>query len=162
MNERETERRLRDWLDAQAPTVVPDNLRGAVAAIQATVPVGWPDRLAAALRPRRAAVPRLAWILLLTAGLLAALAVGVLVVGSQPVRKLPAVAPSFTCPPGSTPDAPGPVDRARPPSSGFMAFDRGFGKIVLVGSRGNPVETWTFDVCTPGLDTEIVWRAAES
>ncbi len=164
MNERETERRLRDWLDAQAPTVVPDNLRGAVAAIQATVPVGWSDRLAAALGPRRAAVPRLAWILLLMAGLLAALAVGVLVVGSQPVRKLPAVVPSFTCPPGSTPDAPGPADRARPPSSGFMAFDRAFGKIVLVGSRGGPVETWTFDVCTntwaamhPASEPELGW-----
>jgi hypothetical protein len=155
MNERETERRLRDWLDAQAATVVPDNLRGAVAAIPATVPVGWPDRLAATLSPRGAAVPRSAWVLLLLAALLTALVGGMLVVGSQPVRKLPAVVPpvgpAFECPPGSTPDMPGPADQARPPSSNVkIAFDRASGKIVLVGlpEGSGPVETWTFDVCT--------------
>jgi hypothetical protein len=158
MNERETERRLRNWLDARAPTVVPDDLRGAVAAIPATVPVGWPDRLVAALGPRRAAVPRSAWVLLLLAGLLAALVGGMLVVGSQPARKVPAViplptgvppvGPAFACPPGSTPDAPGPVDQARPPSSNIrMAFDRASGKIVLIEGNGS-VATWTFDVCT--------------
>jgi hypothetical protein len=125
------------------------------------VPVGWPDRLAAALGPRRTAVPRAAWVLLLLAALLTALIGGMLVVGSQPVRKVPAVVPiptgappvgpAFACPPGSTPDEPGPVDQARPPSSNVkIAFDRAYGRIVLVGlpEGGGPVETWTFDVCT--------------
>ena len=59
-----------------------------------------------------------AWVLLLLAALLAALVGGALLVGSQPQRKLPAVVPPvgqvFECPPGSTPDEPGPVDQARP------------------------------------------------
>jgi hypothetical protein len=154
MNERDTERRLRDWLDAQAPSVVPDGLRRAVVAVPTTVPVGWPDRLAAALGPRRAAVPRLAWLLLLAAGLLTALVGGMLVVGSQPVRKLPAVAPTFTCPPGSTPDKPGPVDQARPAGPADqhpaeMAFDRRAGRLVVLADGGiGEAETWTFDVCT--------------
>lgn len=71
MNEHETERRLRGWLDVQAPSAVPDELRRAVAAIPATVPVAWPDRLATALGWRPAAVPRAAWVLLLAALLLA-------------------------------------------------------------------------------------------
>lgn len=71
MNERETERRLRDWLDAQAPSAVPDELRRAVATIPATVPVGWPDRLAAALGWRPVGVPRPVWLLLVAALLLA-------------------------------------------------------------------------------------------
>jgi len=168
MNERETERRLRDWLDAQAPAVVPDDLRRAVAAVPVTVQLGWPDRLAAAFGPRRAAAPRLAWVLLLVAALLAAVIAAMLVGGSQPVRPLPAVeapalpvgtppprvsvslGPVTTCAPGSRPDEPGPVDQARPPSGGAMAFDRASGKIVLVGGSGggDPVATWTFDVCT--------------
>jgi len=175
MNERETERRFRDWLDAQAPIVAPDGLRRAVAAIPVTVPVRWPDRLAAALGPRRAAVPRLAWVLLLLAGLLAALVGGMLVVGSQVQRKLPAVVPPVvrpvvppvgpvpTCPPGSNPDEPGPVDQARPfgllgkaelERMAFdrrerMAFDRRAGRLVaLAGGLDGPVKTWTFDVCT--------------
>jgi Galactose oxidase, central domain len=166
MNERETEQRLRDWLDAQVPPAVPDGLRRAVAAVPATVTVGWPDRLAAALGPRRAAVPRLAWVLVLVAGLLATLVGGMLVVGSQQARRLPAVmlpvvpsnappiAPAFACPPGSTPDEPGPVDQARPSTAVVapMAFDRREGRIVLVasavtGAEFDP-ETWTFDVCT--------------
>ncbi len=164
MNERETERRLRDWLDAQAPSVVPDGLRRAVVAVPTTVPVGWPDRLAAALGPRRAAVPRRAWVLLLLAGLLAALVGGMLVVGSQFERKLPAVvppvapsiapsvAPAFVCPPGSTPDMPGPVGQARPVIGGgiaSMAFDRQAGRLVaLADGRIGEADTWTFDVCT--------------
>jgi hypothetical protein len=104
--------------------------------------------LAAALTWRGLAIPRVAWVLLLV-GLLLAMVAGMLVVGSQPAPRLPAVVPVFTCPPGSTPDRPGPVDQARPPSSHVtMAFDRASGKIVLVGSRSGPVETWTFDVCT--------------
>jgi hypothetical protein len=161
MNERETEGRLRDWLDAQAPSVVPDDLRRAVVAVPTTVPVGWPDRLAAALGPRRAAVPRLAWLLLLAAGLLTALVGGMLVVGSQPARRLPAVVPPvgqvLACPPGSTPDKPGPVDQARPAHEPWtlseMAFDRRAGRLVALdnifaGDEVTGVETWTFDVCT--------------
>jgi hypothetical protein len=153
MNERETERRLRDWLDAQAPTLVPDGLRRAVAAVPATVPVGWPDRLAAALGLQRAAVPRLVWVLLLLVGLLLALLTGMLVVGSQPERRFPAVVPPvgqlFECPPGSTPDKPGPVDQARPPEErSATAFDRRAGRVVAVTNSDKDVETWTFDVCT--------------
>jgi len=161
MNERETERRLRDWLDAQAPTAVPNNLRGAVAAIPATVPMGWPDRLAAAFGPRRAVVPRSAWVLLLLAGLLAAMVAATLFVGSQQERRLPAVVPPvgqvYECPPGSTPDEPGPVDQARPAHEPWtlseMAFDRRAGRLValddiLTGDEVTGVETWTFDVCT--------------
>ena len=57
---------------------------------------------------RPVAVPRTAWVLLLAA-LLTALVAGVLAVGSQPERKLPAVVPAFACPEGSAPDeaAPG-------------------------------------------------------
>ena len=110
--------------------------------------------VAAAHPPRRAgighwplvAVPRLAWILLMV-GLLAAVAAGMLAVGSQ-LRRVPAivppVVPAFVCPPGSTPDAPGPANQARPSSGGPMAFDRAAGRIVLLAG----VETWTFDVCT--------------
>jgi hypothetical protein len=92
------------------------------------------------------AVPRIAWILLLAA-LLTALLAGTLFVGSQLQRRVPAivppVVPAFICPPGSTPDAPGPANQARPPDAGPIAFDRAAGKIVMLASAG----TWTFDVC---------------
>lgn len=105
---------------------------------------------------RLCAIPRPAWVLLLLAALLAAMVGGTLLVGSQLQRKLPAVVPPvgqlFACPPGSTPDKPGPVDQARPPLSGAIAFDRRAGQLVLVGrtvpDEGRGVETWTFDVCT--------------
>jgi hypothetical protein len=155
MNELETERRLRDWLVTQAPTVVPDGLRRDVAAIPVAVPVGWPDRLAATLGWGRAAVPRAAWALLLLAGLLAALVGATLLVGSQQERRLPAVVSPvgqlYTCPPGSTPDKPGPVDQARPPAEKLersaMALDRRAGRLVAL-TNADGVETWTFDLCT--------------
>ncbi len=84
---------------------------------------------------------RLAWVLLLLAGLLIAMVGGMLIVGAQPV------VPAFSCPPGSHPDKPGPVDQARPPELSTMAFDRRAGQIVAVANNGAP-ETWTFDVCT--------------
>ena len=102
----------------------------------------------------RIAMPRLAWTLVLLAALLTALVAGVLMVGSQPVRRLPAVVPVgevFACPPGSTPDKPGPFNQARPFVSAPMAFDRRAGKLVAVASPDvgpGPVETWVFDVCT--------------
>ena len=101
------------------------------------------------------AVPRLAWILLLAA-LLTALLAGALSVGSQLQRRVPAIVPpvfpAFVCPPGSTPDAPGPANQARPPDEGPMAFDRAAGKIVMLASLEalaveSRAETWTFDVC---------------
>jgi hypothetical protein len=99
---------------------------------------------------RFAAVPRLAWLVLLAA-LLAALVGGALLVGSQQ-RRLPAVVPPvgqlFECPPRSNPDKPGPVDQARPPDYGVMAFDRRAGRLVALADAGDGVETWTFDVCT--------------
>ena len=105
--------------------------------------------LAAALTWRGVALPRPAWVLLLLAGLLVALVGGALLVGSQQ-RRLPAVVPPvgqvFECPPGSTPDEPGPVNQARPPhnSNASVAFDRRAGRLVAFTSA----ETWTFDVCT--------------
>jgi hypothetical protein len=102
---------------------------------------------------------RLAWVLLLLAGLLAAMVGGLLVAGSRPPQDLAVVVPPavvtpvgqvFECPPGSTPDEPGPVDEARPPqdSNAAVAFDRRAGRLVAFTSAGNAPETWTFDVCT--------------
>jgi hypothetical protein len=61
--------------------------------------------------------------------------------------------PAFACPPGSTPDTPGPVDQARPLGLAWtphMAFDRRAGRLVAVtgDADGLAPETWTFDVCT--------------
>jgi hypothetical protein len=133
-------------------------------------------RAVAAKEPRRhgfagampwhgVAVPRVVWVLLLLAALLAALLGGTLIPGSHPVRKLPAVVPPAlpvdtpparvsvslgpvpTCPPGSSPDKPGPVDQARPAWVSSMAFDRLAGKLVILAGVDDAVETWTFDVC---------------
>ena len=93
--------------------------------------------------------------MLLLVTLLAAMVGGMLLVGSKPEPKLPAVLPPvgqvFACPPGSTPDKPGPVDQARPDMGAAIAFDRRAGRLVAVGvtnSMRPTVETWTFDVCT--------------
>lgn len=122
----------RRYLDA-APTEV-DAM--AVARAVAAHRVGrlgtWPWTL----RPSRTLV----WIALLTL-LLAALWGAALFAGSQ--RLAPA---GFTCPPGSHPDSPGPVNQPRPPYSysPHLAFDRQHGRIVALTED----ETWTFDVCT--------------
>jgi hypothetical protein len=69
-----------------------------------------------------------------------------------PAAQVPAT--PFACPPGSTPDKPGPVDQARPlglaPTGAALAFDRRAGRLVAVtGTTDGPAtETWTFDVCT--------------
>jgi Galactose oxidase, central domain len=78
---------------------------------------------------------------------------------------------SFVCPPGTSPDQPGPVDQARPDATtqrsgyaidetsgrvvgGRYAFDRQSGRVVLAGqtltegTNGGPATIWTFDVCT--------------
>ena len=115
-------------------------------------------RTVAAKEPRRrglAAVARLArgsrsraapGLLLLLTGLLAALVGGTLLVGSQLQRKLPAVVPPvgqlFECPPGSTPDKPGPVDQARPAMSApTVAFDRRAGRLVALARSDCDVTT---------------------
>jgi hypothetical protein len=57
--------------------------------------------------------------------------------------------PAATCPDGTDPSTPGPVDQARPPPGSVgnrqAAFDRHLGRIMYVDSEN---ETWTFDVCT--------------
>ena len=60
------------------------------------------------------------------------------------------IGPVSTCPPGSTPDEPGPVDQARPANAALerIVFDRRAGRLVAVTGAENGVETWTFDVCT--------------
>jgi hypothetical protein len=112
--------------------------------------------LAATLRWRGLAIPRLVWLLILLAVLLAAVVGGMLIAGSQPVRQLPAVLPRvgpvFACPALTDPDTPGPANQARPPDGGPMAFDRAAGKIVMLASLEalaveSRAETWTFDVC---------------
>ena len=97
---------------------------------------------------------RLAWVPILLAGLLIAMLGGMLIIGSQPARETTAVLPPvgevFTCPPGANPEAPGPVDQARPPVDArtAMAFDRRAGKLVAIVDVDDDVATWTFDVCT--------------
>jgi hypothetical protein len=56
--------------------------------------------------------------------------------------------PIATCPAGSNPNLPGPVDQARPLQDyGFLtAMDRHSGR-VIAGVYGG-VDTWAFDVCT--------------
>jgi len=119
----------------------------------------YPHRRAVLGRWSFGLVPALAWILLL-GGLLLALVGGALLVGSQLQRKLPAVVPPigqppigqlYECPPGSTPDEPGPVDQARPAGwRSATAFDRRAGRLVVVTTSdlASGIETWTFDVCT--------------
>jgi hypothetical protein len=113
MNEHETELRLRDWLDAQAPSAVPDELLKAVTAIPATVSPGWSDRLATALGWRPVAVPRPVWILV-AAALLLALAATTLYVGARllepqlplppgPIVLVPSASPSILPTPSPSP-----------------------------------------------------------
>ena len=57
--------------------------------------------------------------------------------------------PQATCPPGSDPDTPGPIDQRRPDNvDGAQAFDRHAGRIiVLANDEQRRPRTWTFDVC---------------
>ena len=68
--------------------------------------------------------------------------------GTPPPRVAVSIGPVPTCPPGSTPDRPGPVDQARPLGLSALAFDRQAGKLVALTGTDNGVETWTFDACT--------------
>jgi hypothetical protein len=143
------ERRVADTLlwyaDEAAPTLDAATVAGRAA-------LAHPRRAAAGLLPWRiVAIPRLAWVLLFAGLMTAALIGGTLLVGSQQ-RRLPAVVPpvgpAFACPPGSTPDEPGPIDQVRPGELEAMAFDRRAGRLVALARAGASYETWTFDVCT--------------
>ncbi len=167
------ERRVADTLLGYADEAAP-TLDAATVAQRAAL--AHPRRPAAGLLPwRLVAIPRVAWVLLL-AGLLLAIIGGTLLVGSQLQRRLPprvavSLGPVPTCPPGSTPDEPGRVDQARPPSLPSMAFDRHAGRLIGVmgDADGLAHETWTFDVCTntwaqmhpnrepPRLESELVY-----
>ncbi len=61
--------------------------------------------------------------------------------------KAGAAPPAATCPSGTDPNAPGPVDQERPSndSVGYAAFDQRVGRVVYLDHVG---ATWTFDVCT--------------
>ncbi len=119
----------RDAFEAQLHTAV----HGYVGRVSSDLdPAQLAHRIAAA-KPRRhgpgaivgwrpVAVPRVAWVLLLTA-LLTALVAGMLVVGSQPEGKLPAVVPALGCPLGSPPDEPAPGGAAAVPA-GALAQGR--------------------------------------
>jgi hypothetical protein len=105
--------------------------------------------LLAELAWRDSAIPSRIWVPLLLVALLAAMVGGMLVAGSQPAPRVPAevpppVVPAFACPPGSTPDEPGPVDQGRPPGFSGMAFDRRAGRLIALSGA----DTWTFNVCT--------------
>lgn len=69
--------------------------------------------------------------------------------GTPPPRVSVEVGAVPSCPLGSTPDRPGPINQTRP--AGFasqLAFDRRAGRLVVVSDPGFGRETWAFDVCT--------------
>jgi hypothetical protein len=144
---------LRTYAESAPTQVRPAELARHIATVyphRRILPGAW--RPMALARP--AAFGRFAWLLLLLAGLLVATFGGMLLVGSQAERDskvvLPPVGELYECPPGSTPDEPGPVDQARPPGWAVLAFDRRAGRLITLASAddASPVETWTFDVCT--------------
>jgi hypothetical protein len=145
MNEHETERRLRDWLDSQAPSGVPDDLRRAVATIPAAVSAGWPDRLAAALGWRPAALPRIAW-LLLAAALLLALVSATTFVGARLLdgRLLPPTDPNAVVPIAVPTPLPAPSPSPSPPvldpaTATWTKVGVGVGSGALAGFDGGYV-----------------------
>lgn len=81
----------------------------------------------------------------------AAAAIGLVIrafAGGQ--AQLPTTVP-FACPPGTSPDEPGPAEQPRPPSNlTRMAFDSGSGRIVAFHALavGSPTRTWTLSVWT--------------
>lgn len=82
---------------------------------------------------------------------LAAAAIGLVVRAFAETQTDVPASVTFACPPGSTPDEPGPLEQARPGGFVKMAFDRDAGRIVAFDPRsvGDPVvNVWTFDVCT--------------
>jgi hypothetical protein len=138
----------RRYLDEAATEVDAAEVARVVADASRRVRPGvWPQAIRPAIRPAHA----FAWLVLV--GLLSvAMGAAVLFVGAQLQPELPAVVPLIgelsTCPPGSTPDQPGPVDQARPVATETVTFDRRAGKLVAVTHGDAGVQTWTFDVCT--------------
>ncbi len=73
---------------------------------------------------------------------------GLLLVGGD---ESPTATGGFVCPPGSTPNHPGPADQPRPPDHRPMTFDPGSGHVLMLdwpSVRNEPEGLWTFDVCT--------------
>ena len=66
----------------------------------------------------------------------------------QPAVVAPSVGPAFACPPGSTPDQPGPVAQARPPAAPWSSTAIRGGSCSSGSRKKVARETWTFDVCT--------------
>jgi hypothetical protein len=116
MNEHETERVVRAWIESQPPLRAPTALRRSVMAIPTAAPMPLSQRLVQALRWRPAAVPRVAWALAV-ALLAAALVASTLYVGSRLLDgppflpRVPAVVPPSAVPSSSPPvSSPAPTD----------------------------------------------------
>lgn len=76
------------------------------------------------------------------------LAISGSILTDRPAGPVPPVA---TCPSGSHPDQPGPVDQARPPTMSLPSavIDEQSGVMVaLADTARNGSRTWTFDLCT--------------
>ena len=86
----------------------------------------------------------------LVAGLAFVLVLGTLGVGLLLFRDVDETATAdFTCPPGSTPDQPGPTNQPRPQwedGFGYATFDPDSGQGLILNSLGGSF--WMFDVCT--------------
>lgn len=103
---------------------------------------------------------------------LAVFATGIVVRAFRGVERGMPAAPVLECPRGSTPDALGPADQARPLRGSIqrMAFDRGSGQIVLFDvalseGPGRPwtADVWAFDVCTNRWrDLRSTWESDPS
>jgi hypothetical protein len=86
---------------------------------------------------------RVAWSVAAAALLLLALVGFVFTTGSAPVTPVP---PS--CPAGSSPDEPGPIDQERPAATDFagpIVWDSAARRLLLLPDGRTPA--WTFDVC---------------
>ena len=175
MNERETERRLRGWLDAQSSPAVPDDLRRAVASIPATVPAGWPDRLAGALGWRQAAVPRPVWLLIAVALLLALVTttafVGARLLESRPLPPqdpnalvqtvAPSTLPSPTPRPTPSP-SPSPSPIVLDPSTAhWTKLGVAPGSVALVGLDGGYVALGSLPMAGPPGEEPAAFFSAD-
>jgi hypothetical protein len=114
MNERETERRLQAWLDAQRGDGASAHLRARVAAIPAVVTLAWPERFAGALGilPGPQARLRRVPVIVVLVALLGAIAAAVALVGGQ--SKLVVVPPTAS-PAASPVTSPTPSQSAQTP-----------------------------------------------
>lgn len=143
------ERRLASALVGYAGEV-----SGAVdaAAVAHRVAMEHPHLRAPLIRRRLATGPWAAWVPLLLGALLIAMVAGAVVVGSRLLAVVPPVGPAIACPPGSTPDEPGPAGQTRPrlDRQTSVAFDRRAGRLVALAwpTETDAPTTWTFDVCT--------------